>query len=162
MARTDRKGRTRSQYGRFVALPHYLLNSNAWRSLSPVERCAYLEILGRYNGRNNGRLAMSGRVLARELRIARATATRALGALRERGFLEVVRSSSFACKIKRAAEYRATYFRCDVTGSPPSKAFMRWTSSQKHFTASPESHNGFTRGPPGAVVKQNCRNVALS
>jgi len=161
MAKANRKGRSRGQFGRFVALPHYLLKSNAWRSLSTVERCAYLVVLERYDGRNNGRLAMSARVLGRELRIARATATRALRVLCENGFLEVVRSSSFACKVKRAAEYRVTYFRCDITGAPPSKAFARW-QPKMHFTASPESQNGLSRRPPSAVEKQNFRKVALS
>ena len=48
----------------FVALERYLLKSPAWRSLSPVARCAYIEIAHRYGGSNNGTLAMSARTMA--------------------------------------------------------------------------------------------------
>jgi hypothetical protein len=113
-------------FGRFVGLPHYMLKSQAWRSLNTVERCALIEVLSRYNGFNNGRLAMSGRTLGRELRKSRVTGTRALNRLCDLGFLEMVKRGSFSCKAKMAAEYRVTHFRCDVTGERPSKAFIRW------------------------------------
>lgn len=161
MSKADRKGRTRGMLGSFVALPHYLLNSLAWRSLNMGERCAFIEVLKLYNGSNNGRLCMSGRVLARELRMSRATATRALSKLCVRGFLEVVKPSSFACKVKRAAEYRVTHFRCDATGELSSKAFTRW-QPQIHFSAYPQSHNGLTTEPHRVEEQQNCRKVALT
>jgi hypothetical protein len=137
MAKSDRTGRTSSLFGRFVALPHYLLTCPAWRSLGPVERCAYIEVLYRYNGCNNGRLAISARILARELHISRTTATRALNQLCKHGLLEVRIPGSFSCKVKRATEYRLTHFRCDVTGVRPSKAFMRW-QPERHL-ATPQN-----------------------
>src|SRR5262245_35515105 len=141
MARKDAKGRTVGRLGRYVALPHYLLESLAWRNLSSVAQSAYVEILRRYNGCNNGRLAMSARVLATARRISRATATRALQELVSHGFLEVVRPGGFSCKVKRAAEYRETFHPCDVTGALPSKAFIRWRP-KIHSSASPGSNDG--------------------
>jgi hypothetical protein len=142
MARTDKTGRSRVS-GPFLMLPSYMLKSPAWKSLKAIERAALIEVLGRYNGSNNGRLGMSARVLARELHVSRATATRALCTLCKCGFLEVVKPSAFSCKAKRAAEFRATLHRCDVTGQPPARAFMRW-KPEIHFTASPRSNVGFT------------------
>jgi len=125
MARHNNKGRSKRSLARFVGLEHYMLDSAAWCSLGAVERASYFEIARLYNGSNNGQLAMSGRRLADLLHVNKSTGTRALSALVEKGFLEVVTPSSFSLKTKRATEYRLTAHRCDVTGSLPSKAFMR-------------------------------------
>jgi len=100
-----------------------------------------------FNGVNNGRLAMSGRRLAELLHVSKATGTRALKVLVERGFLEVVTPSAFSCKTRRATEYRLTVHKCDVTGTLPFKAFMRWqpakNKTRRHLkptTASPQAH----------------------
>lgn len=121
-----KSGRSRRKLGRFIALEHHLLNSLAWSSLTPGARSALIEIWQRCDGKNNGTLAMSARVLVMALGVGRATANRAVLDLLDRGFIETVTPSSFACKIKRAAEYRLTMYRCDVTGALPSKPFMAW------------------------------------
>ena len=56
-------GKRRSA-GRFLSLNHRLLKSHAWHSLTPLQRCGYIEIAQLYDGTNNGRLAMSARRLA--------------------------------------------------------------------------------------------------
>lgn len=122
----NEKGRSKGSLASFVAFERYLLNSPAYRSLTPTERCAYLEVAYVYFGNNNGRLAMSSRRLAERLGVHKATAARALKVLTQRGFIEVVVPAGFSCKLKRAAEYRLTAFKCDVTGALPSKAFMKW------------------------------------
>jgi hypothetical protein len=126
MVKANRKGRSKSSVGRFIMLPHYLLNSLAWRSLDPNQRCTFIEVLARFNGSNNGRLGMSARTLSLALNKSRTTCSRALKILCERGFLEVVKRSAFSVKSKLASEYRITSHRCDVTGKFPSKAFMKW------------------------------------
>ena len=148
MAKKNRTGRSNGALGRFVGLPMYLLRTIAWQSLNPVARCALIEVLQRYDGRNNGRLAMSGRMLAQAIGVSRATGTRALTELCKRGFLEVVTPSAFSLKTRRATEYRVTLHRCDVSGNLPSKAFIRW-KSEIHFTASPQGHHGITTEPHG-------------
>ena len=50
--RHNHKGRSTTE--RFVSLPHYMLRSAAWRSLSPVARCIFIELAAIYNGSNNG------------------------------------------------------------------------------------------------------------
>lgn len=147
MAGQNKKGRSKGSLSRFLALEHYLLSSPAWKSLNPVERCAYVEVAQLYNGSNNGRLAMSGRRLSELLHVSKATGTRALTVLVERGFLEVVKPSAFSCKIRRATEYRLTIEKCNVTGTLPFKAFMRWqppkNKTRRHgkpTTASSQAH----------------------
>lgn len=125
-SKRDKSGRSKRKLGPFVALERYLLASLAWRSLSPVARCALIELLMKYNGINNGRLAMSANNLANLLSISRATAGRALQQLIDVGFIETTRPSGFSCKLKIAAEYRVTFHRCDATGNLPMKQFMRW------------------------------------
>ncbi len=126
MGKHNKRGRSTRSLSPFVGLEHYMLDCPAWRSLTPVERCAYIEVARLYCGNNNGRLAMSGRRLSELLHVSKATGTRAMKVLVERGFLEVVTPSAFSCKTKRATEYRLTIHKCDVTGTLPFKVFMRW------------------------------------
>ncbi|MEP1548448.1 MAG: hypothetical protein ABJI31_21435 [Anderseniella sp.] len=124
-----------------------MLDSAAWYSLLAVERATYIEVAKLYNGSNNGQLAMSGRRLAGQLHVSKASGTRALSTLVEKGFIEVVTRSAFSLKTKRATEYRITARKCDATGELPTKAFMKWrpekNKTRRHFRptkASPEAH----------------------
>jgi hypothetical protein len=85
MARRNRRYRNNGMPGGFVALPKYMRESLAWRTLKPVPRTAFVELAGLYNGVNNGWLAMSARTLATAINVSRATAARALMELTERG-----------------------------------------------------------------------------
>jgi hypothetical protein len=145
-------------------LEHYLLNSPAWRSLSLAARSAFIEIASLYVPGRNGRIAMSARRLADALPISRTTAARALQDLAARGFIEAVKAGGFNVKSGegRATEWRLTLYKCDVTGATASRAFMRWQDGKIHFTVSPESQVGLTRGPGFDIAEQNCRKVALS
>ena len=145
----NKTGRTKGSASRFVMLEHYLLNSHAWRSLSLPARCAFIEISRLYSPGNNGKLAVSGRMLADALSVSRQTATRALDDLENRGFIEVVKPGGFNIKAGagRATEWRLTLHKCDVTNAKPSRAFTCWQAGSFHFTASPKSHVGRTREP---------------
>jgi hypothetical protein len=107
----------------FVQLHYYLLDSTAWHGLSPVARCAYIELQRVYNGVNNGSLAMSVRKLAAVMPCALNTATRALNELEIAGFVDVMKVGTFRLKERHASEYRLTCHRCDITGELPSKRF---------------------------------------
>lgn len=152
--RADRKGRSQGGLGPFVALERYLLDSAAWRFLTPVARAAYVEIAMLYRGDNNGRLVMSCRMLADGLGVSKDTASRALKRLIEVGLIEPVKKGAFSLKARHAAEYRLTAFRCDVTGAPPSKAFMRWRPEIEK-PVRPQGQIGPMTGTDGAKTTPN-------
>lgn len=159
----NQTGRTRHA-SRFAMLPHYLLGSAAWRSLSLPARAAFVEMLALYAPGLNGRLGLSARTLAERIHVARATATRALQELIAKGFIEAAKPGGFNVKAgtARATEWRLTLHKCDVTGAAASQNFMRWQDGKIHFTASSEGQRGFTTGPLTATAQQNCRKVALT
>ena len=53
----DATGRTIKR-DRFLQLPHFLLTSEAWKSLNPIERTLFIEVAQRYNGHNNGEIGL--------------------------------------------------------------------------------------------------------
>jgi hypothetical protein len=121
----NRKGRTKHNGG-FVQLPYFMLSSAAWGSLTPAARCVWISLCRRYKGHNNGWLALSVRDAAAENRINKGTASAAFKALEGRGFIECVVPGGFSRKTPHATEWRLTHVRCDRTGTPPEKGFMRW------------------------------------
>lgn len=92
----NRTGRSRT--ASFAMLPHFLLSSPAWRSLSLSGRATYIEIIALYVPGRNGRLAMSARTLAERLPISRATAARAVKEFSGRGFIEFINPGGFNVK----------------------------------------------------------------
>jgi hypothetical protein len=127
-----RKSSRRSDgQGRFVRLFHWMLQSPAWQSLSPVQRALYLELAQRYTGFNNGRIGLSARDAAEALGSSKSTVARAFAALVERGFIEQQKRGHFDRKSRHASEWRLTIENCDVTGALASKAFMKWGRENK-------------------------------
>ena len=82
----NRKGRTKGGEW-FVKLDHYFLKSLAWRSLKPVHRALYIELAMRFNGSNNGEIALSVRDGARLIRAGKDTISRAFRELETKGFI---------------------------------------------------------------------------
>jgi hypothetical protein len=123
---SDRTGRSK-KVGRHVGLYHYMMDAEAWQSLSGNQRAIYVEMAARYNGRNNGRIPYSVREAAESLHIGKSTAARDLAVLRERGFIIPRRKGAFSLKVRHATEWRLTEFSCDVTPAMPTKEFMRWS-----------------------------------
>jgi hypothetical protein len=110
-----------------------MMNTPAWRSLTAQGRAVFLELLARYNGSNNGRIALSVREASTLCNIAVNTARRALAELEERGFIECVRRGHFDRKARHATEWRLLTLRCDLTGTPAKKTFARWRpAEEKH------------------------------
>ena len=133
---SERKTRRRSNSPRFVQLFHHMLGSQAWHKLTPHARCAYIELAYRYDGTNNGRLAMSARSLACQMPCNKDTAAQTLRELEDAGFIETAKIGKFARKgeDRRASEYRLTCFRCDATNAVPSRKFnpnIRWDPSER-------------------------------
>jgi hypothetical protein len=137
----------RSKTERFVRLPHFMLRSLAWRSLSPVATTVYVELAFLYNGSNNGRLALSARAAAERAHCSKNTAARAFAELVGKGFIERRSSGHFDRKTPHAAEYRLTLHHCDRLGERASNCFMRWNPDRPQFVAGPTTGTaGVTTG----------------
>jgi hypothetical protein len=121
--RHNYKGRSTTE--RFVYLPHYMLHSPTWRSLSPVARCIFLELAAIYNGSNNGFIALSTRDAAKHVRCSKDTAARALVELTDKGFIVCCSRGHFDRKSPHASEYRLTLHPCDRTGAKASNIARR-------------------------------------
>jgi hypothetical protein len=119
MGKTSQTGRSNKK-PRYVALPHYVMDTFAWRRLSVTARAAWLEFVRVHNGCNNGKIAMSERVLGERLRVSHDTARRAINELLTFGFIVMTKASTFVSK-RRAAEYLLTHVpddRTDPKGLP--------------------------------------------
>jgi len=159
--RHNHKGRSTTE--RFVSLPHWMLQSSAWRSLSPVARSVFIELAAIYNGSNNGRIALSVRDAAGRVRCSKNTAARALAELTQKGFIDLCSRGHFDRKTPHAAEYRLTLHSRDLTGERSSKRFMGWRSDGPTSVASPTRGTaGVTTGTVTSTAKENCRGLSLS
>ena len=107
----------RNPTGRFVRLPHPLLHSPAYRSLSPNARSLLTELTMLHNGTNNGSLYLSvGDAAARLGVIDPHTAARAFDELEERGFISMTKDAHF--KVKASEHSRARTWRLDWLPGP--------------------------------------------
>lgn len=129
--RQRHKGRA-SDGGKYTRLYRWMTHSPAWRSLKPVERCVYFELAERFNGSNNGRIAMSQRELGERVGCGKATVHRSLLTLIERGFIVQTRRGSFRTKGNHeASEWRLTEHPTD--GAASTKEFMRWSPDRPNL-----------------------------
>jgi hypothetical protein len=153
----------RSTTERFVSLPHWMLQSSAWRSLSPVARSVFIELATIYNGSNNGRIALSARDAPDRVRCSKNTAARAFAELTQKGFVDLCSPGHFDRKTPHAAEYRLTLHNCDRSGERASKRFMSWHSAEpKSVTGPTRGTAGVTTGTATSATKESCRELSLS
>jgi hypothetical protein len=124
VAKTANNSRSNKK-DRYIALPHYIIDTFAWHRLSVTARAAWLEFVRVHNGANNGRIAMSERRLGERLGVSHDTARRAINELLTFGFIVMTKTSSFISK-RCAAEYLLTHIPDDRTDpkGPPSRTFQ--------------------------------------
>lgn len=134
-------------------LPHFVVDSAAWHSLTSQQINIVLVLLRRYDGRNNGRLALSARDAASQCRINKDTAVAAFRVLIARGFIERTAEGSFAYKKLHSAEWRLTWLKCDRTGEVPTMAFQRWRPD-KNNSVRIEGHPGPKPGTVAGLIKE--------
>ena len=113
---------------RFVKLTFQMLNSRAWQFLSPISVRVYVEICRRYNGGNNGKIAMSHNECAANIKAGKQTVNRAVRQLIEHGFIKIVKKGYFTGR--QATEYAITDFHLD--GHPPTREWKSWNTPKKH------------------------------
>jgi hypothetical protein len=71
----------------FIRIPQAAYNSPAFRSLRPVEVAVLLLLASKFNGRNNGAIALGVREAARRCHCGKSTAHRALARLQGTGLI---------------------------------------------------------------------------
>ena len=123
-------------------LSHFLLKSEAWASLSPVERALYIEVAQRWNGFNNGKIGLGIREAGKAIDVKHTTAGEAFRVLQERGFLVLTRNSSFDQK-RLAREWRVTAFPMGDYRNPTARStneFARWRPPPENQNAGPFQH----------------------
>jgi hypothetical protein len=156
VSKANKTGRSKGE-GRYIALRHWLYDSQAFRSLSAGARGVYLMLQRRYAGpgSNNGSIPLSIREVADEFHVGKSTAHGYFIELQERGFVEVVIRGTFTRKDRRATEWRLTEYPCDLTDDMPSKLFMRWQPGN-NFTVRPQ-----VRSVPVGEPDGTCRRTVL-
>lgn len=156
-----RPKRRKASGPRYVALYHWVMETAAWRDLSPVERCAYIEIASRYAGpgSNNGSIPFSVREVADALGVGKTTAMRALSNLQSHGFIVMTSKGGFNVKHRHATEWLLTEFGDDrKSGSPiASKDFARWEKTKHGSVSGTERYPQRDSPVPtaGQVTKSN-------
>src|SRR5262245_53480949 len=98
----------------FIQLFHYLKRSTSYHGLSPVARALLTEIQDRYNGSNNGMIALGVREAEYELGCGHATVCRAMRELDDAGLARPTQVGAW--RGRQATEWRLMWKRCDKTG----------------------------------------------
>jgi hypothetical protein len=133
------KGQKRPKSGsdaRHFRMYHAITAMPVWKTMEPIAKALFLEVLERNNGINNGTIGYSVRE-AEEAGVMDAdTAVKAFRILQERGFLRVGRDSHFTTKVlanghginrtgTRAREWRITFLP-GPNDEKPTLDFLRW------------------------------------
>ena len=111
-----------TDYERWVGLPHFMLKTTNWKSMSPNAKALLIEVWARYNGINNGEISYSVRE-AKQIGLGRNMAGRAFQELIDRGFLCVGRDSAFTVKCRLARAWLLTAMPMP-DGTPATKNYM--------------------------------------
>ena len=136
---------------RYVSLRYWLLRSPAWKSLPGMARALYIEIVERYNGRNNGQIPYSVREGCEALHISKSTSKQLLDFLQDRGFIVRTKKGAFSMKaVRDASEWRLTEYDADhmpgMMARHATKDFMRWTPGEPDFNVAPKFKTRFAQG----------------
>lgn len=115
--KVNAKGRNSGGRERFVHLPHRLMKSSAYRSLSLKSRALLVELIMLDNGSNNGSLYLSLRDAADRLGMSDLTSVSgAFDELIDRGLLKCTKEAHFhvkAAEHSRARCWTLTWLRAD-------------------------------------------------
>ncbi len=113
----------------------WMVASAAWKAASVYERCLYMELKQRYNGQNNGDIALSHREAMHALNCSNKPVAEAFRGLIAKGFIKVAVEGSFNWKAKapggRSTRWILTELAVDhpERSLVPTKEFMQWRPS---------------------------------
>ena len=111
--RPNKSGRNENPTGRFARLPHEVLLSPAYRSLSPNARALLVEMMAMDNGQNNGSLWLSIRDAGARIGLVnKESVGRAFDDLANAGLIAMTKEAHFSVKAaetSRARCWRLTF-----------------------------------------------------
>jgi len=111
--RPNKAGRNENPTGRFARLPHEILLSAAYRSLSPNARALLVEMMAMDNGQNNGSLWLSIRDAAARIGLVnKESVSKAFDELARAGLIAMTKEAHFSVKAaetSRARCWRLTF-----------------------------------------------------
>jgi DNA-binding HxlR family transcriptional regulator len=135
MAGHNRTGRSKNKIsGGFVALPYSVIDSPGYRATTSNSKAVFVQINRLYNGKNNGFLAVSSRMVGGLLNISHSSVARALRELVNCGLIRQTKASSFSQK-RIAAEYRLTHKPCDKAQIPATMEYKIYCKSIHSISA---------------------------
>jgi hypothetical protein len=120
----------RSKTSRFARLDHQLLNSRAYRSLTPNARALLVELEMLNNGTNNGQIILSVADAAARMGVSDHKAARAaFDELIAVGMIAMAKDAYFKTKVgeRRAREWRLTWLAVP-NKSGPTHDYLNWQS----------------------------------
>ena len=120
------KGRSKQT---FVMARYDIMESKAWLSLSPYARALWLVLMKRYNGSNNGKIALSIREGALECNMSHGKAKKSFDDLLERGFIKIALDSSFNFKMKQSRRWIVTHEGYDKKA--PTNEWRNWITKSE-------------------------------
>lgn len=139
------KGRSRNGVS-FVHLPHYVMDSKAYRQLKCGPRALLIELIRRHNGWNNGSIGLGVRNACKALNMSdKDTVCRYFQLLQGHGLIRVHKRGGFNMKdpsSRRASEWALTWI--SVGDARPTKDFLDWSKdgSDPQANYGPEEPDG--------------------
>jgi hypothetical protein len=115
----------------FVMVTKSVMDSSAWRAMSMGARVLYFSLRRRYNSefKNNGKIYLSGRAAAKEIRSHQDQVRRWFHELEFYGFIVQVRPGYLGIEGKgRAPHWRLT--EVGYMNDPPTREFLNWRGTR--------------------------------
>lgn len=110
MARKNNHGKKKSFSGQYMQLPYAVLDSLNYRKLSPSAKQLLIDIFRQHNGRNNGDLSASFKIIQKRGWKSKSTLSRALDTLLESNLIVKTREGWFQGEhSSRCALYAVTW-----------------------------------------------------
>ena len=103
------KGKTNRIKGGFVLFRYDVIDSPAFADLSGNAVRVFVALKRAFNGKNNGEIIMSCRMLNDKIGMSRATASRALKELQTHGFVRITRPGWYAGHVATIWELTETH-----------------------------------------------------
>jgi hypothetical protein len=103
-----------------IRIPNWIIDLPAFGKLKASAVRVYVQLLRLSDGKNNGRLFLSGRDGASICNMNKDTVVAALRELDQAGFLENTRQARYSKHERFAAEWRLTHLKCNISDREPS------------------------------------------